>query len=265
MPINGCVPLLALAGSIDDASHTIITSTQLPVVRPSNMIKAPFPGRTIKSFVRRCGRMTPGQKKALENYWPKYGIDYQPDPLDTPGLTRGFDALKLEIGFGNGDALLSMAADDPGSFYLGIEVHQPGIGRCLNSIEDNVLSNVRLIAHDAIEVMQKMLPPRALDSIFLFFPDPWHKKRHLKRRIVNQQFRDLAFELLKPGGCLHMATDWQDYAEYMARELMQDTRYLNRGNDHGYSPKPVYRPITRFEKRGVNLGHGVWDLIFERK
>ncbi|MCH8106578.1 MAG: tRNA (guanosine(46)-N7)-methyltransferase TrmB, partial [Proteobacteria bacterium] len=93
----------------------------------------------------------------------------------------------------------------------------------------------------------------------------WHKKRHLKRRIVNQQFRDLAFELLKPGGCLHMATDWQDYAEYMARELMQDTRYLNRGNDHGYSPKPVYRPITRFEKRGVNLGHGVWDLIFERK
>lgn len=222
-------------------------------------------GQAIKSFIRRSGRLTSGQKNALEQYWPKYGLDFDPSQNSFQKIAQDFDTRKLEIGIGNGDALIDMALNDPRSLYLGVEVHKPGVGRCLNSIHANELSNVRLIAHDAIEVMQQMLPSQSLDRIYLFFPDPWHKKRHLKRRIVNQQFRDLAFELLKPGGCLHMATDWQDYAEYMARELMQDTRYLNRGNDHGYSPKPVYRPITRFEKRGVNLGHGVWDLIFERK
>ena len=222
-------------------------------------------GQAIKSFIRRSGRLTSGQKNALEQYWPKYGLDFDPSKNSFQKIAQDFDTRKLEIGIGNGDALIDMALNDPRSLYLGVEVHKPGVGRCLNSIHANELSNVRLIAHDAIEVMQQMLPSQSLDRIYLFFPDPWHKKRHLKRRIVNQQFRDLAFELLKPGGCLHMATDWQDYAEYMARELMQDTRYLNRGNDDGYSPKPVYRPITRFEKRGVNLGHGVWDLIFERK
>ncbi len=228
------------------------------------MINKPPPGRTIKSFVRRCGRITPGQKKALESRWPEYGIDFQPAPLDIAVLTQGFEALKLEVGFGNGEALLAMAADDPSSFYLGVEVHQPGVGRCLNSIHDKALTNIRLIAHDAVEVMQQMLPPQSLDRILLFFPDPWPKKRHHKRRIVNQQFRDLACLLLKPGGYLHLATDWQNYAEHMADELLGDPRFVNQGDEKGYASKPAYRPTTRFEKRGITLGHKVWDLIFEK-
>ncbi|MCH8106670.1 MAG: tRNA (guanosine(46)-N7)-methyltransferase TrmB, partial [Proteobacteria bacterium] len=171
-------------------------------------------GQAIKSFIRRSGRLTSGQKNALEQYWPKYGLDFDPSQNSFQKIAQDFDTRKLEIGIGNGDALIDMALNDPRSLYLGVEVHKPGVGRCLNSIHANELSNVRLIAHDAIEVMQQMLPSQSLDRIYLFFPDPWHKKRHLKRRIVNQQFRDLAFELLKPGGCLHMATDWQDYAEY---------------------------------------------------
>ncbi len=208
--------------------------------------------------------MTPGQKKALDTLWPEYGIDFQSSPLEIETLTRGFEALKLEIGFGNGDALLAMAANDPRSFYLGVEVHQPGVGRCLNSIHDSAISNIRLIAHDAIEVMQHMLPAQSLDRVFLFFPDPWPKKRHHKRRIVNRQFRDLLFGLLKPGACLHMATDWQDYAEHMAAEMISDARYKNLGDENGYAKRPVYRPVTRFENRGLKIGHGVWDLVFQK-
>ena len=176
-----------------------------------------------------------------------------------------YDALKLEIGIGNGDALISMAQNDPQSMYLGVEVHESGVGRCLANIHQQALSNVRLIRHDAIEVLQHMLPPRSLDRVFLFFPDPWHKKRHHKRRIVNARFRDLLAVLLKPGACLHMATDWQEYAEYMAVELLSDSRYMNTGDTRGYAQRPDYRPVTRFENRGLKLGHGVWDLIFELK
>ncbi len=221
--------------------------------------------RSIKSFVRRSGRMTHGQKKALAEYWPLYGLDFRPVQIDIAAISGGFEALKLEIGFGSGEALISMAQNDPTCLYLGIEVHDSGVGRCLKSIHDKTLSNIRVIKHDAIEVMLQMLSPQSLDRILLFFPDPWHKKRHNKRRILNQRFRDLSAVLLKPGACLHMATDWQDYAEYMAREMLGDARYLNRGDDKGFSPRPIYRPITRFEKRGITLGHGVWDLIFEKK
>jgi tRNA (guanine-N7-)-methyltransferase len=221
--------------------------------------------RAIRSFVRRSGRLTPGQEKALAQYWPLYGIDFQPSLLDQDKLTQGFEALKLEIGFGSGEALSFMAQNDPSSLYVGIEVHQPGVGRCLNSIHDNELTNVRLIKHDAIEVMQHMLAPETLDRVLLFFPDPWHKKRHNKRRIVNQQFRDLLVRLLKPGASLHMATDWQDYAEHMAREMIADQRFKNRGDENGYAQRPDYRPETRFEKRGLRLGHGVWDIVFEKK
>lgn len=224
-----------------------------------------FPIRAIKSYVRRSGRLTPGQKKALEQYWPLYGIDFQTALFDTCKLMGEYDALKLEIGIGNGDALISMAQNDPQSMYLGVEVHEPGVGRCLANIHQHGLPNVRLIRHDAIEVLQHMLPPRSLDRVFLFFPDPWHKKRHHKRRIVNARFRDLLAVLLKPGGCLHMATDWQEYAEYMAAELLSDARYMNKGDTRGYAQRPVYRPATRFENRGLKLGHGVWDLIFELK
>ena len=219
--------------------------------------------RAIKSFVRRNGRLTPGQEKALIEYWPLYGIDYQASLVDLDEITSDFQALKLEIGFGSGEALISMAQNDSTSLYIGIEVHEPGVGRCLNRIRQNELVNLRLIKHDAIEVMQHMFTPNSLDRVLLFFPDPWHKKRHNKRRIVNQRFRDLLARLLKPGASLHMATDWQDYAEHMAREMLNDSRFNNMGDENGYSLRPDYRPETRFETRGLKLGHGVWDLLFQ--
>ncbi len=218
---------------------------------------------TIKSYVRRGGRLTPGQKKALVEYWPLYGIDFAPSRVDLSVIAGGFEGLKLEIGFGSGEALISMAKNDPKCLYLGIEVHDSGVGRCLNSIHANAMSNVRIIKHDAIEVMQQMLPAQSLDRVFLFFPDPWHKKRHNKRRIVNQRFRDLLARLLKPGACLHIATDWQDYAAHMAAEMLSDPRFKNLGDENGYASRPAYRPATRFENRGLKLGHGVWDLVFE--
>ena len=228
------------------------------------MKPANIPIRPIKSFVRRTGRLTPAQKKALVEYWPLYGIDFRQSLINLAAISAGFEVLKLEIGFGSGEALLSMAKNDPTSLYLGIEVHESGVGRCLNGIRDDGLTNVRVIKHDAIEVMQQMLPAQSLDRVFLFFPDPWHKKRHNKRRIVNQQFRDLLVNLLKPGACLHMATDWQDYAEYMAGEMFLDPRFKNAGDDSGYAQRPDYRPVTRFETRGLNKGHGIWDLVFEK-
>ena len=220
--------------------------------------------RSIKSFVRRSGRLTPGQMKALAEYWPLYGVDFESSRINLAAITSGFEALKLENGFGSGEALISMAQNDPQCLYLGIEVHESGVGRCLNSIHDNAISNVRVIKHDAIEVMQQMLPPQSLDRVLLFFPDPWHKKRHNKRRIVNLRFRDLLCELLKPGACLHMATDWQDYAEHMATEMLVDLRFENLGDAKGYARQPEYRPVTRFENRGLKLGHGVWDLVFRK-
>lgn len=229
------------------------------------MTLAETPQRSIKSYVRRSGRLTPSQKNALDNYWPEYGLDFKEEILDIASLTTGFKALKLEIGIGNGDALIDMAASDRDSLYIGVEVHEPGLGRCLNNIVDGQLLNIRLIRHDAVEVMQHMLPDLSLDSVLLFFPDPWHKKRHNKRRIVNRQFRDLLARLLKPGGCLHMATDWRDYAEHMGKEMFSDPRFENMGNDQGYAIKPEYRPLTHFENRGLKLGHEVWDLVFQRR
>ncbi|MCP4390003.1 MAG: tRNA (guanosine(46)-N7)-methyltransferase TrmB [Gammaproteobacteria bacterium] len=216
---------------------------------------------TIRSFVRRSGRITRSQRQALTEHWPTYGIDYA---LTVPELPSGYEALKLEIGIGNGDALISMATDDPDSLYIGIEVHEPGVGRCLNQVEQRQLANVRLINHDAIEVLQHMIEPESLDRVLLFFPDPWHKKRHHKRRIVNPGFRDLLYKLLKPGGVVHIATDWQDYAEWIVEQFLADQRFTNLGDADGYAECPTYRPLTRFEQRGRRLGHGVWDLLFAR-
>jgi len=217
--------------------------------------------RPIRSFVRRGGRITPSQRQALVKYWPLYGIDFGDS---VPELAAGFEALKLEIGIGNGDALISMAVADPASLYIGVEVHQPGIGRCLNHIRQHGLDNVRLVSHDAIEVLQQMIAAESLERVFLFFPDPWHKKRHHKRRIVNQQFRDLIYKVLKPGAVIHIATDWQDYAQSIADQFLADDRFANQGDTEGYAACPSYRPLTRFERRGRRLGHGVWDLLFSR-
>jgi len=217
--------------------------------------------RSIRSFVRRGGRLTPSQRHAIEAYWPEYGFEFQ---RGMPTLPDGFAALKLEIGIGNGDALIHMASSDRDSLYLGVEVHEPGIGRCLNNIEKLQLNNIRLIKHDAIEVLEQMIDANQLDRILLFFPDPWHKKRHHKRRIVNRCFRDLSYRALKPDGSIHVATDWQDYAESIAEQFLDDDRFVNMGDADGHIERPGYRPLTRFEQRGLRLGHGVWDLMFSK-
>ena len=208
--------------------------------------------------------MTSSQQRALEELWPGYGIDCAPAALDLDKVFGRSADRVLEIGFGNGESLVEQAKAHPELDYIGIEVHEPGIGRCLNQIAARSLTNIRLICHDAIEVMQHMLADHSLDRILLFFPDPWHKKRHNKRRIVNRQFRDLCYRLLKDGGRIHLATDWQDYAEHMSAEFLADDRYLNCGNADGFSQSPQYRPETHFERRGLKLGHGVWDLLFEK-
>ncbi len=218
--------------------------------------------RSIRSYVLRTGRMTPGQQRALETHWPSYGIDFAATPLCWP---PGYRSIRLEIGIGNGDALLAMAAAEPACLYLGVDVHAPGIGRCLNQIERRGLDNVRLIRHDAVEVLEHMIPPATIDRILLFFPDPWPKKRHHKRRLVNARFRDLAYAALAPGGEIHVATDWQDYAEDIAAQFLADARFANRGDAAGFAKRPDYRPPTRFEARGRRLGHEVRDLVFVKK
>ena len=203
--------------------------------------------------------MTPSQKDGIARFWPQFGLDYQPTPIQLPD---DFASVTLEIGIGNGDALIEMAAADLNNLYIGMDVHQPGIGRCLNRIDQQDLNNVRLIEHDAIEVLQQMLPVACCQRILLFFPDPWPKKRHHKRRIVNQVFRDLVDRCLQVNGLVHMATDWQEYAEVIAEEFRGDPRYRSQGDENGIVPRPDYRPETHFERRGQRLGHGVWDLVF---
>jgi tRNA (guanine-N7-)-methyltransferase len=222
--------------------------------------------RSIRSYVKRSGRLTAGQEYAINNYWPMYGLDYQPSTqLDLQQVFAGYAKIKLEIGFGNGESLVQMATADPESAYIGIEVHEPGVGHCLKRIHEAQLNNLKLMSHDAIEVLQNTLPEQCLDRVFLFFPDPWHKKKHRKRRIVNQQFRDLLIKTLKPQGVLHMATDWQEYARHMAQDLFSDQRFVNLGDNQGYCERPNYRPETKFERRGHRLGHGVWDLMFQKR
>ena len=232
----------------------------------ANPADAALRERPIRSFVKRSGRKTEGQRHALTHYWPQYGIEYDASQaLDLSKLFPAAKGVKLEIGFGNGESLVQMAQHDPDFGYIGIEVHTPGVGHCLARLHEAGLDNLRLISHDAIEVLTNMLPANALDALFLFFPDPWHKKRHHKRRIVNAVFRDQAARVLTAGGRLHMATDWRDYARYMAREMLADERFCNLGDEQGFCPKPAYRPTTKFERRGQRLGHDVWDLCFQRR
>jgi tRNA (guanine-N7-)-methyltransferase len=195
--------------------------------------------------------------------WPKYGL-HADSPLE-PEIIFGRKApLTLEIGFGNGAALALMAAADPAMNFIGIEVHRPGIGRLLLELERQGLENVRIYREDAVHIMQHCLPPACLDRLLLFFPDPWHKKRHHKRRIVQAEFIDSAASLLRPGGILHMATDWEDYAVQMLEVTQVSTAFRNCAGSGNYSTRPDYRPVTRFEQRGLKLGHGVRDLLFVR-
>ncbi|MCG8316435.1 MAG: tRNA (guanosine(46)-N7)-methyltransferase TrmB [Pseudomonadales bacterium] len=226
--------------------------------------------RRIRSFVRRQGRMTEGQARALAEYWPNYGLALASDPgvRDTINLSETFNRdapTILEIGFGNGDSLLAMAAGEREKNFVGIEVHRPGVGALINNAHLQGVNNLRVYCEDAIEVLNRAIGDESLAGVQLFFPDPWHKKRHHKRRIVQPEFAELIANKLQTGGYFHMATDWENYAEHMMDVLSNSMRFYNKAGAGEYSPRPDYRPQTKFEKRGIRLGHGVWDLIFIKK
>jgi tRNA (guanine-N7-)-methyltransferase len=222
------------------------------------------PMRRIRSFVRRQGRLTKGQQHALDNYWPVMGVEYQPEPVDLVGLFGRESPVVLEIGFGMGASLVTMAQNNPAQDFLGIEVHSPGVGACLSSAQETGVENLRVMCHDAVDVLEKMIPDNSLRMVQLFFPDPWHKARHNKRRIVQAPFAELVMRKLKLGGVFHMATDWEAYAEHMLEVMNSIAGYKNQSETQDYVPRPESRPLTKFEQRGQRLGHGVWDLMFER-
>jgi len=220
--------------------------------------------RAIKSYVLRQGRTTDAQREALERDWPRFGLDW-PRAMAAP--TQWFGAplpVVLEIGFGNGEALAAAAASDPARAYLGIEVHRPGVGRVLRDIAARDLSNVRVISADAVEVLREGIAPASLDEVRLYFPDPWHKARHHKRRILQPAFVELIASRLRMGGLFHLATDWEPYALWMREVLDGSPQFDNLSGAAGYVARPAGRIETHFERRGRKLGHGVWDLLYER-
>ncbi len=221
------------------------------------------PLRQIKSFVLRQGRLTKGQEQALQTGWPCFGIDETSELLDFSALFANKAPVTLEIGFGNGESLAQMALAAPTRNFLGIEVHTPGVGHLLYLVQKHQLTNVRVMNTDAVEIIQQRIPENSLDRIQIYFPDPWHKKRHNKRRIVQAEFVSLLATRLQTGGVLHLATDWEDYAAAMA-EVMQASPDFQTANPTGeaFSPRPEFRPLTKFEQRGLKLGHGVWDLLY---
>jgi len=220
--------------------------------------------RPIRSFVLRSGRLTTGQQRAFSELWPRYGIDYCGTPIDPTTLFDTSAPLWLEIGFGNGDTLAELAHRHPDRNYLGIEVHPPGVGHLLLKADELGLSNLRVLRHDAVEVLQA-LPAGCLAGAMLFFPDPWHKKKHHKRRILQPGFVAELARTLRPGGRFHAATDWEDYADHMMRVLSQTDAFENTLGPGRFAPRPPDRPLTKFEQRGKRLGHGVWDLVFRRR
>lgn len=221
--------------------------------------------RTIRSFVRREGRLTSAQERALETLWPIYGIEFSDKSLDFAAIFDRSAPITLEIGFGNGASLTQMTAASPEQNFIGIEVHRPGVGNLLQQLEQENLTNVRVICYDAVEVLQQMIPPTSLDRIQIFFPDPWPKKKHHKRRLIQSSFINLLATRIKPNGILHLATDWQNYAEQMLEVLTASSDFINTAPANDYLPRPDYRPLTKFEQRGQHLGHGVRDLIFQRR
>jgi tRNA (guanine-N7-)-methyltransferase len=222
-----------------------------------------LPERSIRSYVLRQGRMTRAQARAHATLLPRYGLPFAREPLDLAGLFGRAAPKIVEIGSGMGETTALIAQENPDKDYLAIEVHSPGVGSLLNRIEILGLANVRVIQHDAVDVLEWMLPPGSLDGIHIFFPDPWPKKRHHKRRLIQPPFVALLAERLKPGGYLHLATDWQDYAKHILAVLSGEPRLANTAGT-GFAPRPASRPPTKFEERGRRLGHGVWDVLFRR-
>ncbi|SIQ62349.1 tRNA (guanosine(46)-N7)-methyltransferase TrmB [Solilutibacter tolerans] len=220
--------------------------------------------RRVRSFVLRQGRFTPAQQRAFDALWPRFGLNYVGEPRDFDA-TFGRSAKRImEIGFGNGEAFRFSAELDPDRDHIGIEVHAPGVGRLLNALDADDARNARLYHHDAVEVLENEVADGSLDEIRIYFPDPWHKKRHNKRRLVNPEFAALLVRKLSPDGRLHLATDWADYAEQMWDVLDATAGIVNRAGPRGHVPRPDWRPQTHFESRGQRLGHGVWDLLYDR-
>ena len=218
----------------------------------------------IRSFIRRQGRITPGQQHALDTLWDAYCLNPESNH-DYCQIFRRDAPLIVEIGFGNGSSLAEMAEANPEQDFIGIEVHKPGIGHLLMMLQQKKLTNLRIYCHDAIEILENNIKDGSLTAIHLFFPDPWPKKRHHKRRIVRDDFVELISKKLKPGGYFHAATDWENYAEHMLDVLNRSKRLINTSSTSEYCKHPAYRPLTKFENRGIRLGHGVWDLIFTKQ
>ncbi|MEO8366984.1 MAG: tRNA (guanosine(46)-N7)-methyltransferase TrmB [Pseudoxanthomonas sp.] len=218
----------------------------------------------VRSFVLRQGRFTPAQQRAFDELWPRFGLDYTGKPRDFDQVFGHAAPRVLEIGFGNGDALRFAAGQDPTRDYVGIEVHAPGVGRLLNALATDDAEHVRLYHHDAVEVLREEIAEGSLDEVRIYFPDPWHKKRHNKRRLIQPEFAALLVSRLRSGGRMHAATDWQDYAEQMWDVLDATPGLVNRAGPRGHVVRPDWRPQTHFETRGQRLGHGVWDLIYDR-
>lgn len=219
--------------------------------------------RHIRSYVLRQGRVTVAQQRAVDTLQPVFGIPYTAAPLDLD-TAFGRNAPKiLEIGFGMGDSTATIAQANPQNDYLCLEVHTPGVGNLFKVMDEQGLTNIRIIQHDAVEVLRDMVGEATLDGVHIFFPDPWHKARHNKRRLIQVPFIEKLMTKLKPGGYIHVATDWENYAEQVLEVLSAEPQLANTAAD--YAPRPDYRPLTKFEKRGINLGHGVWDLVFIRQ
>ena len=220
------------------------------------------PLRKIQSFVKRSGRLSKAQSIGLNELWNDYGINLNGKLLNFEELFLNQNNVTLEVGFGNGDSLLEMAIQQPNQNFLGIEVYEAGVGRLINEANKNQLVNLKIIKDDAVEVLNDNIPDDSISHFQLFFPDPWHKKRHHKRRIVQTSFLDLLTKKLKNNGIVHIATDWENYAEHIMELLESHSHFKNCAGDHIYSERPEQRPLTKFENRGQKLGHGVWDIIF---
>ena len=219
--------------------------------------------RPIRSYVLRAGRMGSGQVRALAELGPRFVLPFAPTPVDAAAVFGRAAPLVVEIGFGMGQATAQIAAAQPECDFIGIEVHPPGVGALLQRIDEAGLTNLRIVQHDAVAVVEAMIAPASLAGVQMFFPDPWHKKKHHKRRLIRADFVALLASRLAPGGRLHCATDWQPYAEQMLAVLSAEPLLANTCD--GYAPRPDVRPMTKFEQRGLNLGHGVWDLVFLRR
>ncbi|HWT39080.1 MAG TPA: tRNA (guanosine(46)-N7)-methyltransferase TrmB [Paraburkholderia sp.] len=228
-------------------------------VTPDN----PLHLRRIRSFVTRAGRVSTGQRRAMDELGPRFVVPYAPEQPEWETVFGRRAPRILEIGFGMGATTAEIASHRPDDDFLGVEVHEPGVGALLKLMGEQNLSNIRIIQHDAVEVLENMIAPDSLDGVHIFFPDPWHKARHHKRRLIQPKFVALLVSRLKPGAYIHCATDWQNYAEQMLEVLGAEPLLKNTADD--YAPRPDYRPVTKFEKRGLRLGHGVWDLIYRRR